>query len=114
MIAGRLTMRAAIERDQATGKDAWGNPVAPDFASIGELPCFVWSNTAREIRDGKKGAQVEELRAMRALDADVKPEDEIVAVTDRRGTVLFAGRLKVLGPVQFKHTHRESALQRIG
>jgi hypothetical protein len=30
MIAGRLTMRAAIERNQATAADAWNAPTAPD------------------------------------------------------------------------------------
>ena len=115
MIAGRLTMRAAIERDQAAGKDAWGNPVAPAFAAVGEpAACFVWSNSAKDIRDGKKVAGVEELRGMFALGTDILPDDEITSVCDRRGAVLIAGRLKVQGPVQFKHTHLEAALRRIG
>ena len=115
MIAGRLTMRAAIERSTSTGLDAWNNPVAEAFAPLGDpLPCFVWSNTAREIKDGDKLARVEDLRAMFALDADVRAEDEISAVTDRAGNVTVAGRLRIEGPPQRKHTHIEVNLKRIG
>jgi hypothetical protein len=115
MIAGRLTMRALIERDQATAKDGWGGGVAPDFQSTGApVACFVWSQKAARIADGKKNAELEDLRALFALEADVLPRDEISSITDRRGTVIIPGRLKVLGPVQRKHTHLEAALERIG
>ena len=40
--------------------------------------------------------------------------DVITAVSDRRGNVIIPGRLKVEGKPQFKHTHIEVALQRIG
>lgn len=114
MIAGRLTMRAAIERNTATAKDAWGNPVEPVFASTGDpVACFVWSKSARQVQDGSKTAEIENLRAMLALDADVQPGDEIAEVTDRRGTVLLPGRLRVEAPVQRKHTHLEADLRRI-
>jgi hypothetical protein len=44
MIAQRLTMRAAVERDQATGEDAWGGKPAPQFVPLhAALPCFVYS-----------------------------------------------------------------------
>lgn len=116
MIAGRLTMRALVERDQAVGDDAWGNPVAPDFQPIGgdPLPCFVWSNASRELVDGDKTAMVEDMRAMFALDADIREGDEIASVTDRQGVEIITGRLKVEGPAQRKHTHQEAALRRIG
>lgn len=114
MIAGRLTMRAAIERNQATGKDSWGNPVPADFAAVATLPCFAWSNSSREAIDGNKTAMIEDMRALFALGADVNEDDEIAAITDQRGTVIIPGRLRVEGPVQFKHTHVEAALKRIG
>lgn len=113
MIAGRLTMRAAIERNQATAMDAWNNPVAPQWQAVGTVPCFVWSNSAREIEDGRKSAQVEDLRALFSMGADVREDDEISAVTDRAGNVLMPGRLKIEGPVQYKHTHQEAALRRV-
>ena len=115
MIGQRLTMRAAIERNANLAADDWGQPGVPAFASTGDpVACFVWSKTSRELVDGGKTALIEDMRAMFALDADVQAGDEIASVTDRRGTVIVPGRLKVEGPVQRKHTHLEAALQRIG
>ena len=114
MIAGRLTMRAAVERSQASSIDGWGNPVAPNFQPFGTLSCFVWSKQSREIVDGEKTAMVEDIRAMFALGADIAEDDEISSVTDRKGVEIIPGRLKVEGPVQRRHTHLEAALKRIG
>ncbi|SCW61784.1 hypothetical protein SAMN02927924_01696 [Sphingobium faniae] len=114
MIAGRLTMRAAVERNQATGTDAWNNRVGPDFQPVGTLPCFIWSNSSRELIDGQKTALIEDVRGLFALGADLAENDEVASVTDRAGNILIPGRLKVEGPVQFKHTHLEAALRRIG
>lgn len=115
MISGRLTMRARVERNTASGTDSWGNPVAPAFTVLhNALPCFVYSPSARELQDGTKTARIEDLRIMIGLGVDLEAADEITAVCDRAGTVIIPGRLRVEGPVQFKHNHREAALQRIG
>lgn len=114
MIAARLTMRAALERNQSAAQDAWGQPATPDFQSTGDpLPCFVWHETSKEIVDGKKTAMIGDFRALFALGADIAELDEIAQVTDRAGTVLIEGRLRVEGPVQRKHTHLEASLRRI-
>lgn len=114
MIAGRLTMRAAVERNQATGTDSWNNPVPADFQSIGDpLPCFVWSKDTNKVADGGKVVLIEDMRAMFALGADIQANDEIASVTDRKGTEIIPGRLKVEGEVQRKHTHLECALERV-
>lgn len=115
MIAGRLTMRARVERDTSTGTDSWGGPAAPAFTVLhNALPCFVFSNTSRELVDGAKTAMIEDLRILIARDVDLAEGDELTEVTDRLGNIIIPGRLKVEGPVQFKHNHREAALQRIG
>ncbi len=114
MIGRRLTMVAHQERSVAAGTDAWGQPVAPAFAAIADLPCFAWTPDAREIIDGDKTAQVEDVRAMFSLKADIRSGDEFSSITDRRGTVLFPGRLRVDAPPQFKHNHFEVALRRVG
>jgi hypothetical protein len=115
MIAGRLTMLARVVRNTATAQDSWGGAAAPVFTELHPaLACFVYSPAARELRDGMKTAQIEDLRIMIALGADLAPGDEITGVVDRNGRTIIAGRLRVEGPVQFKHTHREAALLRIG
>lgn len=114
MIAQRLTMRAAVERAPAAGEDAWGQPAAAAFAPVGTLACFVWTPQARELRDGDKTAELLTLRGLFALAADLREGDEIAQVTSRAGVVLVPGRLRVEGPVQFKHTHLEATLKRVG
>lgn len=114
-IAGRLTMRARVERDTATGTDSWGGAVAPAFTVLhNALPCFVYSPSARELVDGTKTAQIEDLRIMIGLGVDLAEDDEITTVMDRLGREIIPGRLKIEGPIQFKHNHREAALRRIG
>lgn len=113
MIAGRLTMRAVVQRNTATGKDAWGQPMAAAWSTIGVLRCFAWSNQSRELVDGDKTAMIEDLRIMVRLGADLNEDDELPSITDREGNVIIAGRLKVDGPVQRKHTHMEAALKRV-
>ncbi|MFZ5747898.1 MAG: hypothetical protein ACOY45_09620 [Pseudomonadota bacterium] len=107
-------MRALVERNQATEKDAWGNPVAPDFQPVGAIPCFAWSTAASKVEDGRKTALIGDYRALFALGADIADGDEISAITDRRGTTIVAGRLRFLGPIEPVHTHLEAALERIG
>ncbi len=115
MIAGRLTMRAQVERNQADEKDAWGQPVAPDFRPVGNpLPCFVWSQDTAEIVDGKKTAMIGDFRGLFALGADINEKDELASVIDRVGNIIVPGRLRVEGPVEPKHTHLEVTLKRIG
>jgi len=114
MIAGRLTMRAIVERNTAVGKDSWGQPAAPVWAPLPPpLPCFAWSSQSREAIDGDKTAMIEDIRIMVGLGADLREDDELTAITDRKGNVLIPGRLKVDGPVQRKHSHQEAALKRV-
>ncbi len=105
-------MRAAVERNTASGTDAHGHPVAPAFTALATLPCFVWSRQRREMIDGKVSAIIEDLRAIFPLAADVQARDEIASIQDRRGAVLIAGRFKI-EPVQRKHDHLEAALERV-
>lgn len=114
MISGRLTMRAAVERNTATGTDPYSNPVAPVFTPLATLACFAWSNASRELVGDDRSAMIEDMRAMFALGADIAEGDEISAITDRKGNTIIAGRLRVEGPVQRKHTHLEAALKRVG
>lgn len=116
MIAGRLTMRATVQRNTATGTDAHGNPVVPVFAEIATSPlaCFVWSNTSRELVGDDRTAMIEDMRAMFKLGADIAEGDEIASVANRSGVAIIPGRLRVEGPVQRKHTHLEAALKRVG
>ena len=110
---GRMTMRAVVERNTASGTDAHGHPVKPAFtAHLSSQPCWVWSKQRREIVDGSKIAIVEDLRALFPLGADVVAGDEIASIDNRRGAELLAGRFQI-ETVQRKHNHIEAALERV-
>ncbi len=108
----RMTMRAVIERDTATGTDDYGQPVKPAFTALATVPCWAWSKQRRERVDGNKSALIEDMRALFPLDADVLAGDEIVNITNRLGTVLIAGRIQI-ETMQRKHDHQEAGLERI-
>lgn len=109
----RMTMRASVERNTASGTDAHGHPVTPSFTSTGDpVPCFVWSTAKNERRDGDKQAVVEDWRMLIPKTADVVNGDEIASVEDRQGNEVLPGRMRV-ETVQPKHTHREAVLQRV-
>lgn len=108
----RMTHRAVVERNAATGTDAWGQPLAPAFAAHATLPCFAWSKSRRELVDGVKTAMVEEHRALFPLDADLVEADELASVTDRRGVQILSGRFRV-DAIRRVHDHLEADLKRV-
>lgn len=114
VINGRLTMRAIMQRNTATGTDPRGHPLPPVWSANGILACFIWSKASREAVDGDKTAMIEDVRGLFALGADINDGDRVSAVADALGNVIIAGVLLVDGPVQRKHTHQEAALKRIG
>lgn len=107
-------MRAHVERAAPSDRDAWNAPVKAPFTALAIVPCFIWSTSAQQIVDGEKTAQVEDVRGLFGLRVDLSEGDEIAQVTDRRGAVLIAGRLRIEGPIQRKHSHLEASLRRIG
>lgn len=114
MIARRFTMVAYVERNGMTGKDAWNMPLPGVFQAHAEVPCFAWTPSSRDVVDGHKSAIVQDVRMMFALGIDVSEGDQIAKITDRKGTVLFTGPMRVEGSVDFKHNHHEAALVRVG
>lgn len=78
------------------------------------LPCFIYSQKTGEIVDGQKVAMVGDFRGLFALGADINQDDELASITDRRGTAIVDGRLRVEGRPEPKHTHLEVTLKRIG
>lgn len=113
MIGQRLTMRAGVERNVASGTDNWGHPVAPLFEPHARVACFAYTPSSSDIMDGDKVATVQDVRIMFAVGADIQAGDEIASITNKAGILLFPGRYRVDGPVQFKHNHAEAALRKV-
>lgn len=109
----QMTMRALVQRNGTSTTDSYGHPEAASWSThIAAQACRVWSRTRREVVDGEKTALVEQIRCAMPLDADVTEDDRIFSVSDRQGTVLWSGPLRI-DAIQHKHTHLEMDLRRI-
>lgn len=113
MSRGLMTLRADIERDLATGTDAYGQPAVPAFQShLVNQPCWVWSTQRRVVEGGRKTVMVEDWRALFPIEADVAAGDRITAVKDRLGNTKHVGTFE-LQTIQPKHRHVEAGLERL-
>ncbi|MDA2936832.1 hypothetical protein MYX75_01030 [Acidobacteria bacterium AH-259-A15] len=107
-----MTHRADLERDTASGADAWGNAPIPTFTALATVKCFTWSRTRRERIDEDKTVVIEDMRTIMPLGTDVTEKDRIASIKDRAGTTIFSGPLGIAA-VQKHRTHLELTLDRI-
>lgn len=61
--------------------------------------------------DAERDAVVEQIRGLFPKDADIKEEDRIDSVKDRRGVILWDGPLYV-STIQRRRRHKEALLMR--
>ena len=107
-----MTMRADIERNSASGDDAYGSPIKPVFGFVGNQSCYVYSKQRREVVDGDKTAMVEDMRALFPFGSWIKEGDEISNITDRQSVVTMPGRFQI-ETIQPKRRHLEVGLLRV-
>lgn len=90
-----MVHRCTVERATA-GTDAWGNPAIPAWAThLPALPCRAWYSAGREVTDAGKTAVVEDRRMIVPRDTDVREDDRVAAVTNRKGEMLFPGPMRI-------------------
>lgn len=98
-------MRCTIQRNTAATDD-WGQPGAPGWTDhLTDVACYATVHSGTEIvgsltggGGGETTAQVAVLTDMHVYmpeHADVTEKDRIVSITDRQGSVLFAGPLDI-------------------
>lgn len=109
---GRMTYRAAIERDSASGTDKFKQKVAPIFAPLATVQCWAWSTTRREQIGTEKNAVLEDLRMIVPLNTDITENDRIASIKDRRDRVKFGGPLRIEAVVR-RVTHLEVVLDKV-
>lgn len=110
----RMTHRALVERTVTTSADAYGDAPAPTWAThIAAMPCFFYVETGRAAGGEavrQRGTVVaERLRMLAPKGTDVTERDRINGVTDRRGTVIYAGAINIES-VTPSHDHLEIRL----
>jgi hypothetical protein len=60
-----------------------------------DIPCRLWYSTGREVIDGTKSAPIEDRRMIVPVDTDVNVADRVAKVTNRRGTLLYDGPMRI-------------------
>lgn len=92
----RMRQRATVERQMQTNRDPFGGKGTPDWRThLQDLPCMIWQTAGREVTDGEKVVTVDDRRMIVPLGSDVTAQDRIASVTDRQGTELYPGPMRI-------------------
>ena len=92
----RMTMRATVQRDSATGSDGWGQPNAVSWAAhLPSLACWYWTKDEREVIDGVKTAILANHTMMVPLGTDITEDDRVTAIKDRLAGNLISNAMRV-------------------
>lgn len=93
----RMTMRATIERNAVPLEDDYGQPGPPDWVVQEEdVACYVWAGGAGGLGGRQTDAAdnrtvvVDSPGAIFPTGTDIKDDDRLSTVTDRRGVELFS------------------------
>ena len=109
-----MVHRATVQKDTATGTDAYGNPKPASWAThIASLACYYYTKTKTEIYDGDKQAVVAMQRLLVPLGTDITEKHRITAIKNRLGTSLISNPMLIRAVVKRK-THFELDLQECG
>lgn len=108
-----MTHRSLLKR-RTTSTDAWNRPAkaaTPDNKGI--IPCRVYFRSQydqRLIIKDDKTARVDEMRVMFPSNVDVRTEDELGDIMDRRDRLLYRGPFVIRNPVR-RQRHFEATLE---
>lgn len=112
----RMTHRAEIQRAGQTAEDAYGHPIASEWAEhIPALPCWfdfapAGSNDERALPEGTP--VILDALMLCPVGSDVVETDRVAAVFDRAWNRLTVGPLDVRA-VMRRHDHLEVRLQEV-
>ena len=87
-------MRATIERNAVPLEDNYGQPGPPDWQVLEEnVACYVWAGSTTGQHTGStkdRTVVVDGPGAIFPVGTDIKDNDRLSTVTDRRGVELFS------------------------
>lgn len=114
----KMTMRAVVQQNTTTTRDAMNQPAAPTWTTyIASLPCYVWSPSGARtgkvlVHDSDKQALIEGPRMIVPVTTSITESHRVANVADRLGNVLFAGPF-IIDTVQRKPSHLELQLRQV-
>lgn len=108
-----MTMRCTIQRNEG-GLDPYGGQGPDDWEPVAsEVPCFCFYGTGKLEATPEVTTPIGTLTILLPLSTDIEATDRIGDVTDRLGTVLFAGPLEIVGPVGHRRDHKAIGLREV-
>lgn len=91
-----MSMRATIERNNATGTNPWGQPTREVLVEqVATVPCRAWSKTKRDVDDADKDAVISGIAVLVPAGTSILKHDRLT-IRDRRDVVQFDGPVYVL------------------
>lgn len=100
-----MTMRTSILRNEGTA-DEFGAEIDRSMTPVAtDVACCCYYDNGRLQAQASGSTPIGALTILLPVGTDVTPDDQIGDVTDRRGTVLFAGPFTINGPVGRRRDH---------
>ena len=112
-VRSRMTMRATVQRDTASGPDGFGLPNAASWtAHIASLACWVFTKVEREVIDGDKTAILAVHKMLVPLGTDIIEHDRVTAIKDRLAADIIANTMRIHAVIR-RATHLECLLEEV-
>ncbi len=93
---GRMTMRALVQRDNASGEDGFGMKLPRDWQThIASQACFLYTIREDEIIDGVKHVVLGFEKLLMPLGTDITEDDRLLNIKDRLGVTLIANVMRI-------------------
>jgi hypothetical protein len=105
--------RCSTLRDHG-GSDTHGGELAHSWQSnLTGVPCYAFYRTGMLQQAAAQVEAIETITLLLPVGTNVLDSDRIGDVTDKAGTVLFAGPMVIQGPVARRANHLELTLRQV-
>ena len=106
-VQSRMTHRASIRREPERA-GPYGQPTGQMVTVVSNAPCFVSQNTDSRLLSVDRTANVETYQLLFPTHVDVRANDEVGPILDRRNQQLYGGKTVKVNTVVY---HQNSHLQ---
>ena len=111
MTRTRMTMRMFLERNGSNATDENGLPIV-SMGEVATVPCWAWMKTINRLSEENRLATITVLQAAVPIGTDIRRDDEVAQIQDRRERVKFTGRYIVENDPALRMDHLEVTMRR--
>ena len=114
-VRARMTMRCSTERETPTVElNRYQQPITATVHPLTDSPCYWQAQSRQFVTTNEKLVAITTHVLLMPLGADVDEDDRITSITDRRGRVLKAGKLRIMPGGVRRETHLEVRCEEYG